>query len=97
MKVKIHTTDDGRSVVAVCDSDVFGKCFEEGEFCLDLSTDFFDGEEMETDKISQLIEKAYVVSFAGCKAVDLGKKLDLVKRVNEIQDVPYAQVVRDDK
>jgi len=97
MKVKVHTTDDGKTVVAVCDSDVFGQCFEEGEFCLDLSTDFFDGEEMETDKISKLVEDAYVVSFAGCKAVELGKKLDLVENVKEIKDVPYAQTVRDDR
>jgi len=90
-------TPEGKSMVAVCDSDIFGKCFEEGEFCLDLSSEFFAGEEMEDDKISELVKKAYIVSMAGCDSVDLGKKLEIVKDVKKIKDVPFAQVVNTDE
>ena len=44
MIVKIHKRDD-RTILAVCDSDLIGRTFTEGERQLDLSSDFYKGEE----------------------------------------------------
>ena len=57
MIVKVHS-DKNRLIVAVCDNEVFGKKFYEGELQLDLSSDFFKGEEMkeEESKVSSKTE-----------------------------------------
>ena len=45
MIVKIHKMPDGRSVIAVCDSNLLGKKFEEKNLQLDLTADFYKGSE----------------------------------------------------
>ena len=95
MRVKIHRTPDKRTVVAVCDNEIFGKCFEQGELCLDLSSEFFNGDEMTAKEATKILLDAYVVNFAGQRSVELGKNLNLVDadKIKKIDDVPYAQVV----
>ncbi|MAG39349.1 hypothetical protein CMI41_00055 [Candidatus Pacearchaeota archaeon] len=53
MLVKIHKTY--RWVVAVCDSNLIGKKFEEGNKQLDLTGDFFKGDEKESEEIKGIL------------------------------------------
>ena len=45
MNAKVHRTKDGRLILALCDSELLGKVFVEGDVKLDLTTDFYQGEE----------------------------------------------------
>ncbi len=40
MIVNIHKTSDGRRIIAVCDSELIGKKFEEHNLQLDLTSNF---------------------------------------------------------
>ncbi|MBR9692067.1 DUF424 family protein [Candidatus Woesearchaeota archaeon] len=95
---RIHKTHEGRVVLAVCDSDIAGKCFEEGDLQLDLNSNFYKGEEMSEERILELFKVVHIVNLAGKKAVELGKKAGIVEKVIEIEGVPHAQavVVRED-
>ena len=92
--VKIHQAY--REIVAVCDKDLLGKKFEQGDRQLEVNERFFGGEEMQDDKIIELLkEKAEddaCFNFVGKKAVELGAKADIIdeKRVLKIQKVPIA-------
>ena len=95
MLAKIHKTHDGKIVVAVCDSLLFGKKFVEANLQLDLTTDFYNGEELEDDEIGDLIRNAYSVNLVGEQSVALGIKEGVIeeKNVIKVQGVPHAEAI----
>tara|TARA_Y100000310_G_scaffold43583_1_gene40672 strand:- start:2925 stop:3221 length:297 start_codon:yes stop_codon:yes gene_type:complete len=94
MLVKIHKSY--RWVVAICDSDLLGKKFKEGNKQLDMTGNFFKGEEKNKDELRLIIEDCeredatfFIVgkeSVAFCK--ELGLILD--EGVKEVSEVPVA-------
>ena len=46
-----------RDIVAVCDSDLIGKKFEEGKLQLDVKENFFLGEEVDEKRAIKIMEK----------------------------------------
>jgi len=99
MIAKLHKSRDNRIVVAVCDSELLGKKFEEGNLQLDLTSGFFKGEEKKDAVVGDLIRNADSVNLIGEKAVNLGIQEGVIEKghVRRIAGIPYAQavVVRD--
>jgi len=95
MIVKKHFTGDGRLILCVCDEDILGKKFETQKLKLDLSSDFYRGEERTEQEIIKLIEAAYMINLVGKKSVDLGLKVGVISKesVVRIKDIPYVQAV----
>ncbi|MBW2977974.1 DUF424 family protein [Candidatus Woesearchaeota archaeon] len=95
MRVKQHKTADGRMILAVCDSELIGKKFVEGDLQLDLSSDFYKGEDMEEERILELFKVVHIVNLVGEKCVKLGIKAGIVDedRVIKIKGIPHAEVV----
>ena len=95
MIVKQHKTMDGRLMLAICDSDLKGKKFSEKELQLDLSSDFYDGEEKAEEVIVELFKIAYIVNLVGEKSVGLGIKEGVIEKehVIKIKGIPHAQCV----
>lgn len=94
MIVKVHSTPNGK-MIAICDSDLLGKTFEEGEQQLDLSASFYHGEEMSEEKIQDILKDAYIINAVGESSVSLlmEKKLVEKEKVMVVSGVPYAQCV----
>jgi len=95
MIVKIHKTQDGKKLVAVCDKELLGKKFKEKNIQLDLSSDFYNGEEKNEEELMKMFDDAYIVNMVGKKAVDLGKKAGIVLEENivYVKKIPHAQAV----
>jgi len=95
MIVKIHKTDNNRMMVAVCDTELLGKKFEEGDKQLDLTADFYKGEEKTDQEVADLMRNAYILNLVGKKTVTLAINEDLITgdHVQTIDDVPYAQAI----
>ena len=93
MIVKIHKTHEGRIILAVCDSDLIGKKFEEGDLQLDLSGGFYKGEEMSEERILSLFKVVNIVNLVGKNAVELGKKAGIVEKVITIDGIPHAEAL----
>ena len=55
MYVKIH--ESYRKVVAVCDSELVGKKFEEGKMQLDVRENFYNGEEVDEEKLMEILQR----------------------------------------
>ena len=89
--VKTHIKE-GKTLVVVCDKDVFGHIFEENDTILDLKSDFYDGEEMNEEEAGDLIRNADMVNLVGTNAVKLGVEEDIIdeENVKTIEGVPYA-------
>lgn len=95
MILKEHKTPDGRLVVALCDDDLLGKKFEEGKLCLDLSGDFYKGEEKEENEVLDSLKDACAINAVGKKAVDFLIKNNFVdkEKVIYVLGIPHAQCV----
>jgi len=85
--------------VAVCDSELIDKKFEEGDRQLDLTGTFFKGEEKSTEEARKILVHARAedatFNFVGEKSVDIAKELSIAKDsgIIKIQDVPVALVL----
>ena len=92
--VKIHKKD-GKIIAAVCDSDLVGKMFEEGDLQLDLTGDFYKGEEKDISDAGDMIRNADHVNLVGKESIELGIKEGVIEEGNVkiIKGIPHAQAV----
>lgn len=96
MFVKIIKTY--RDVVAICDSELLGKKFEEGTFQLDIKESFFKGEETSEEETIEIIKKMSVedatFNIVGEKSVNAALKAEIISKegIKKIQGIPFALV-----
>jgi hypothetical protein len=97
MLVKIQKSY--RDVVAICDTNLLGKTFEEGKFQLDVKESFYKGEEFEKTKVLQIIEEMAredaTFNIVGPNSVQTAIEAGLIteKGVKKIQGIPFALVL----
>lgn len=94
--VKIHDSSDGKKIIALCDDDILGKSFEEGEKLLDLKSGFYDGKRMPKEEIiDNTQDRNFHVNAVGKESVEfcISRKIINKDNVMTISDIPYAQAV----
>ena len=97
MLVKIHSSV--RNVLAICDKELIGKTFTEGQRQIVINPHFFGGEEKSEKEIHELIQMGaaedYTFNIVGKKSVSLALRCNLIKPegVIKIQDIPIALVL----
>ena len=88
-----------RNIVAVCDSELLGKKFEEGKFQLDVKESFFSGEETSEEKAVQIMKKMSqddaTFNIIGEKSVNAALKAGIITKdgIRMIQGVRFALVL----
>lgn len=94
MLIKIHKSY--RNVIAICDSNLLGKKFEEGKMQLDLTGEFFNGEEKTDSEILKIMQDASTedatFNIVGEHATGLAIKAGIIdkKSIKKIQGIPVA-------
>jgi len=85
----------GETLVAVCDSELVGKIFRDGELKLEVKESFYGEEEFGEKEVAEALKRATIANITGEKAVNLAIKLGLVDkdRVLVISGCPHAQMV----
>lgn len=97
MLIKIIKTY--RDIVAVCDKELIGKRFEEGEFQLEVKENFFNGHETDEEKAIEIMEqmsmKDSIFNIIGKKSINTAIKAGIVSEhdIKEIQGIPFALVL----
>ena len=97
MYVKIHKSY--RVVVAICDSDLIGKRFEENIKQLDVRESFFKGEEKSDSETLKIMEEARTedatFNIVGEKSCKLALKCGIIAEhgIKRVQGVPFALVL----
>ena len=94
MIARVHKGD--RAILALCDSPLLGKRFEEGRSQLDLTSDFFRGEEMDEARAGELVEVVDIIFAVGKESVALLVSHGLAGQqdIKRVSGIPYLQVVR---
>ena len=97
MKVKIHHSY--RDIVAICDSNLIGKRFEEGIMQIEIKEHFFDGEEMSPEQVSELMKDGKLedstFTIVGEESIKMALKENLIAEegIIRIDKVPIALVL----
>ena len=96
MHIKIHRSYRTKTVVAIADSDLLGKKFEEGKFQLNVRENFYKDKEVNEEQLIKLIQlqKAEDATFniVGSQSVKTAVKAGLIDKdsVGKISGIPYA-------
>jgi len=94
MIVKVHKKEN-RTGVAVCDKDLLGQLIEEDGKQIDLTGEFYNGNELTLQETGDLIRNADVLNLVGEEAVKLALDEGLIEEehIIRIKGVPHAQAV----
>jgi uncharacterized protein len=88
-----------RDVVAVCDSELIGKRFEEGKMQLDIKESFFSGKEMNEEETIKVLEKMAdedaTFNIIGEKSIEAALKAGIIaeESVCKIQGIPFVLIL----
>ncbi|MDI9645920.1 MAG: DUF424 domain-containing protein [Archaeoglobales archaeon] len=85
----------GEILVAVCDSELVGKVFKEGDLKIEVKEDFYGSEDFDEEEVKKMLRRATIANITGQKAVDLALKMGLIDkdRILYIANCPHAQMV----
>ncbi len=83
-------------IVAVCDKDIIGKKFQEGELTLKLEPSFYKGQDASVSEIKEALSCATIANVAGEKAIACAVECGCVEpdTVIFIEGIPHAQMIR---
>jgi hypothetical protein len=97
MYIKVHKTY--RDVIAVCDTHLVGKKFEEGEFQLDVRENFFLGDDLSELEAQEIMKEASerdaTFNIIGKDSCNLAVKIGLISKesIKHIQGIPFSLVL----
>ncbi len=93
MIVKVHRSPEGRKIVSICDKEIIGEKFYEKNMQLDLSSDFYKGDERTEEEIIRLMKDAYILNIVGEKSVGFCLKQGWISKnkIVKIKNMPHAQ------
>jgi uncharacterized protein len=90
--VSLKKTENGLLLV-VTDQELIGNKFVEGRRQLELTNEFYLGEEMDQEKVTSLFSSARHIHLTGKRAIELGINLGFIdgKKVLIIHNIPHAE------
>ena len=95
MILKERMTDQGL-FVSLCDSEIMGKTFKEGEISLTVTESFYRGEEAKEETIKKSLKNASIANIMGVESVRIAIEVGIISEdhVLKIGEVQHAQFVR---
>lgn len=97
MLVKLHNSY--RETIAICDTNLIGKTFQEGSRQIQVTENFFKGDEKSEPEVLEIMEKGSAedatFNIVGEESVKLALKAGIIKPegVTKIQGIPLALVL----
>ncbi|MBI2044899.1 DUF424 family protein [Candidatus Pacearchaeota archaeon] len=88
-----------RDIVAVCDSNLLGKVFEDGDFQLEVKESFYKGDEASekqvVDFLQDMAKDDATFNIVGKESVNAALKAGIIDNdsVGEVSGVPFALVL----
>jgi len=82
-------------LVAVCDSDLIGKRFEDEELRIEINENFYGEDEVGEEEVKKALMEATIANISGEKAVKLAIKIGIIDKNNvlKIKECWHAQMV----
>ncbi|MEM1623574.1 MAG: DUF424 family protein [Sulfolobales archaeon] len=94
--VEVYEGGSLRKIVGVCDEDLLGKVFRDGDLVLEINEEFFGGDIVEIDEAIALVESSNSALAVGknivSKLIEVG--LTHPMAVSSVSGVPYTIILR---
>lgn len=97
MQIKIHLAY--RKIVALCDSDLIGKTFEEGIKQIEVKESFFKGDEKNKQEILKILQEMAkedaTFNIVGKESIQTALEAGIIEQhgIMKIQEIPIALVL----
>ena len=97
--MQINIINSYRYVVAICDSDLLGKVFEEEKFQLDVKESFYKGKEVSQEEAIEMMKDMQkedaTFNIIGKEATKAALKAGIIEKegIGTIQGIPFALVL----
>ena len=97
MFVRIH--ESYRNVIAICDENLIGENFEEGQMQLEVKENFFKGEKKTIEEVKKIIENGIIedttFNIVGEESVNLALELNIINRegIRTVRGIPFALIL----
>ena len=87
-------TPKGR-LVSVCDAELIGETFENGEVSLTVNAEFYEGDVADEDAVVESLARCSVANIVGIDAVDVAIKPGFIDEENvlDIGETRHAQLL----
>jgi uncharacterized protein len=88
-----------RDIVAICDSDLIGRRFEEENRQIDVKESFFRGEQLPEEEVleimSEMAKEDATFNIVGKKSINLALKVGIISEsgIKTVQGIPFALVL----
>lgn len=85
----------GEVLVAVCDSDLIGKRFQDEDLRIEINENFYGEDEVGEEEVKKALMEATIANISGEKAVKLAIKIGIIDKNNvlKIEKCWHAQMV----
>jgi uncharacterized protein len=94
MHIKIHKSY--RNVVALCDSDLLGKTFDEGKLQLKVKENFYSGDKISKSEALETLQKQKIedatFNIVGKESVQTALESGIITQnhIGKISNIPFA-------
>ncbi|MBO4248028.1 MULTISPECIES: DUF424 domain-containing protein [unclassified Halomicrobium] len=87
-------TDEG-TLVSVCDPDIIGETFDDGDISLTVDEGFYDGEEVDEQTVLDSLSQCTVANLVGTETVTLAVEHGFIDEENvlDIDGTRHAQLL----
>jgi len=88
-----------RDVVAICDTELLGKIFEENKFQLNIKESFYKGDKVTKEKATEILKKMAAedatFNIVGPKSIQTAIETGIIdkKTIGKIANIPFALVL----
>ncbi len=96
-KIYVKEYSSGLNVlVAVCDEELVGQSFAEGELNLTITESFYKGEAVTEEEVITSLKQANIANLVGERAIKCALANSFIEEANVIfvEGVPHAQMVK---
>ncbi|HID43683.1 MAG TPA: DUF424 family protein [Archaeoglobaceae archaeon] len=93
-RMKIYRVEN-EILVAVCDSNLIGKKFQDEGIRIEINENFYGEDEVEEEEVKKALEEATIANISGERAVRLAIRIGIVDENNvlKIKECWHAQMV----
>jgi len=93
--LKVYNTQN-EVMVAACDYELLGKTFEDGDYQIQVSPDFYDDVKVSPENFISHLTEATIINLVGERVIDHAIKAGLVEEdgIIRIKGIPHAQIFK---
>lgn len=94
--VKIHRVNNN-NIVAICDEEILGKVFREGDLILNVSPAFYKGEKADLKTVIEILKQAEIAVITGYRIVKELSRLGFVDEeyALKIENQLHVQIIKE--